>query len=614
MKKLRNDLKMMTEGVGYIHRLAPWNLLVKLFKSLFIAITPFVDLFFSALIIDSLMRRDGIVRSVIYAVLLIVLNLVFSMAAEVFQIMNFRMFNGMFRRYNMLISSKVMALDYEKIEDPATHVTVNNIDDAMKISNYGLIKLHSRIPIFFQDGLATVFSAGMIISVLTVRVPEGGAYSSLATSPFPLIGLLAAITAVTAWTIFSGSRIARKTYRLLGIFSKVNRVYDYYLNDYLSGHKAGKDIRLYSQDDLILDEIDGTNKKSCSIVKSINGTSSRYQLVGTALKVVLMITAYLFVGIKALAGAISVGEVVMYSGAILQFSGSFAGAVDALSQLAANRPYLKTFLDFMHSPEANTEADGPLDVSEDMDFEIEFRNVSFRYTGTDRYALSDVSFKVSKGEKIALVGTNGSGKSTLVKLLCRLYEPEKGSILLNGTDISTIDYRDYLKFLSVVFQDFKLFSFSLGQNVAADTEYDPETVRRCLSEAGFDSRRYDKGDGLDTYLYKDFDDEGIELSGGEAQKISIARALYKRSPFLVLDEPTSALDPVSESEIYSNLGKILRNRTAMFISHRLSSCRFCDRIVVFDNGRLVDSGTHDDLLGRDGLYAEMWHAQAQYYV
>ncbi|MBQ6678300.1 MAG: ABC transporter ATP-binding protein [Clostridia bacterium] len=612
--KIRSDLKMIKKGVGYIHRLAPGNLALKLVKNVFNAIIPFLDLYFSALIIDSLVRRDGMLKTILYAVLLVVLNLVFSMTSEIMEIKNYRMFNGLFRRYKMMISNKVMSLDYEKIEDPKTHVTVKNIDDAMRVSNYGLIKLHSRIPLLFQNVLSAALSVSLIISVLFIRVPQDSAYSWIAGSPFMIIGLILSVALVTAWNVISGKKIAGKTYGLLGIFSKINRVYDYYLNDYLSGHKAGKDIRLYSQDELISDEIEKTNEKSCGIVKNINDTATKYRIVGIVLDVLLLISAYMFVGIKALSGAVSVGDVVMYSGAILQFSGAFSGAMDAAAQLSSNRPYLKTFLDFMDAPEANNSASLPLEVSVDMDFEIEFRNLSFRYPGCEEFVLKNVSFKIKRGEKIAVVGTNGSGKSTLVKLICRLYEPTEGQILLNGTDVSLIKYDDYLNFLAVVFQDFKLFSFSLGQNVAADTEYDAEKVRRCLDEAGFNSGKYDDRKGLDTILYKDFDEEGIELSGGEAQKISIARALYKGAPFIILDEPTSALDPISESEIYSSLGEILKSRTAVFVSHRLSSCRFCSRILVFSDGGLVDSGNHGELLERCGLYSDMWHAQAQYYV
>lgn len=223
--------------------------------------------------------------------------------------------------------------------------------------------------------------------------------------------------------------------------------------------------------------------------------------------------------------------------------------------------------------------------------------------------------KVRIGKRLAVVGRNGSGKTTFIKLLCRLYDPTEGEILLNGINIRKYNYLDYMSIFSVVFQDFKLFAFSLGQNVAAGVDYDKERAETCLIKAGFGERLAMMPEGTETYLYRDFCDNGVDISGGEAQKIAIARALYKDSPFIVLDEPTAALDPVAEAEIYSKFGEIVEDKTAIYISHRLSSCRFCDDILVFDEGRIVQQGSHDRLVADGGgKYYELWNAQAQYYT
>ncbi|MEA4832692.1 MAG: ABC transporter ATP-binding protein, partial [Oscillospiraceae bacterium] len=215
----------------------------------------------------------------------------------------------------------------------------------------------------------------------------------------------------------------------------------------------------------------------------------------------------------------------------------------------------------------------------------------------------------------AVVGMNGSGKTTFIKLLCRLYDPTEGEILLNGINIKKYDYDEYMSIFSVVFQDFKLFSFSLGQNVAARVDYDKTKVEACLKEAGFGDRLSSMPEGVETCLYKDFDEKGVKISGGEAQKIALARALYKDAPFIVLDEPTAALDPIAEYEIYSKFNEIVGDKTAIYISHRLSSCRFCDDIAVFHEGKLIQRGSHDKLVAdEDGKYYELWHAQAQYYA
>lgn len=213
------------------------------------------------------------------------------------------------------------------------------------------------------------------------------------------------------------------------------------------------------------------------------------------------------------------------------------------------------------------------------------------------------------------MGKNGSGKTTFIKLLCRLYDPTEGEILLNGINIRKYRYDDYMGVFSVVFQDFRLLALELGQNVAGRREYDDSDVRTCLEKAGFGARLSEMPKGLSTMLYKDIDLEGVEVSGGEAQKIAIARALYKNAPFIILDEPTAALDPIAEAEIYAKFDEIADDRTAIYISHRLSSCKFCDEIAVFDSGAIVQQGTHDALLTEEtGLYAALWNAQAQYYT
>jgi ATP-binding cassette subfamily B protein len=248
---------------------------------------------------------------------------------------------------------------------------------------------------------------------------------------------------------------------------------------------------------------------------------------------------------------------------------------------------------------------------DDNQYEIEFHNVSFKYPNTDFYAIQNLSLKLHIGEKLAVVGMNGSGKTTMIKLLCRLYDPTEGEITLNGIDIKKYDYQEYMRIFGVVFQDFNLFAFSLGQNVAADVDYDKQKVADCCKEAGLTLNHLNP----ETYLYKNFDESGVEISGGEAQKIALARALYKDVPFIVLDEPTAALDPVAEYEIYSKFNDIVGNKTAIYISHRLSSCRFCDDIAVFDKGRLVQRGSHDKLIqDSGGKYYELWNAQAQYYA
>lgn len=255
-----------------------------------------------------------------------------------------------------------------------------------------------------------------------------------------------------------------------------------------------------------------------------------------------------------------------------------------------------------------------LEKRRDKEYDIEFKDVSFKYPGSDSYALQHINIKLKTGERIAVVGMNGFGKTSFIKLLCRLYDPTEGEILLNGVNIKKYNYDEYLSIFSVVFQDYKLFSFSIAENVASGALCNKERVVESLEGSGFGERLSKMPEGIHTRLYKDFDRNGVEISGGEAQKIALARALYKDVPFIILDEPTAALDPIAEYEIYSRFNDIVGDKSAIYISHRLASCRFCDKIAVFDHGQVVQTGTHDELLADEsGKYYELWRAQAQYY-
>lgn len=288
---------------------------------------------------------------------------------------------------------------------------------------------------------------------------------------------------------------------------------------------------------------------------------------------------------------------------------------NVFADIKYNTPFVEDYLAYFDIPQQMYRGSLSVKNCDDNEYCMEFKDVSFQYPGADTYAIRHVNMKFKIGEKLAVVGMNGSGKTTFIKLMCRLYDPTEGEILLNGVNIKKYDYDEYLSVFSIVFQDFKLFSFTLGENVAADNDYDVEKVMESLEQAGFSERLAKMPDGIKTSLYKDFDKTGVEISGGEAQKIALARALYKDAPFIILDEPTAALDPIAEYEIYSRFNNIVSDKTAIYISHRLSSCRFCDKIAVFDNGSIVQRGSHDELVSdKNGKYYELWHAQAQYYT
>ena len=292
----------------------------------------------------------------------------------------------------------------------------------------------------------------------------------------------------------------------------------------------------------------------------------------------------------------------------------FRHFVNVVTDLASNTKYVKMYFDFLDIPNRKYQGTLPIEKRDDDKFTIEFQNVSFRYPGSSKYVLKNFSIKFNIGERLAVVGKNGSGKTTFIKLLCRLYDPTEGEIFLNGIDIRKYNYKEYISLFSVVFQDFKIPAFPLGQNVAASIEYDKVKAEDALKRAGLRGLLSKLPFGLDTPVYKDFDNRGVDISGGEAQKVAIARALYHDTPFVILDEPTAALDPLAEYEIYSRFDELVGTKTAVYISHRLSSCQFCNDILVIDKGKAVQRGNHNELIKeKDGLYYKLWNTQAKYY-
>ncbi len=447
-------------------------------------------------------------------------------------------------------------------------------------------------------------------------------FSLIIASPAISVVLGLGILANAFISMHANTTVIQKMYSIFNDLIPFNRIYGYYLINYVMTYHAGKDIRIYNQKGLIKEESMSLYKDLTGTLDKLSKNQLKYSGVITVYAVIINSLVYLFVGLKALAGLFGVGSVVRYVGSINEFTNGFISIVSQFSMLRANNEALEVYFSYMSIQSFMNQGTLSIDRQsickngfKDQDIVLEFRNVNFKYPSTDSYTLHNISIKIKNGERIAIVGENGSGKTTFIKLLCRLYDPNDGQILLNGTDIRKYDYNDYTSIFSVVFQDFSLFSFSLGQNVASAVEYNKAKVEACLKQVGFGDRLEKMKSGIETCLYKDLDEEGVEISGGEAQKIALARALYKDAPFIILDEPTAALDPIAEYEIYTKFNEFVRDKTAIFISHRLSSCCFCDNIVVFDKGRIVQRGSHDDLLADvNGKYYELWHAQSQYYA
>ena len=376
------------------------------------------------------------------------------------------------------------------------------------------------------------------------------------------------------------------------------------------GAQSLKDIFMYRAKKMIQKTIDTEREGVRKNVFTIARINSAGGLGTGRIQGILLCVSYYCVLALAIAGTITVGMVLRSAQAIFQACMSVSASIRLAGEFRTDVGRIASTLEYLNLEAEKTKGDSFTEMTKGV---VEFRNVSFRYPGTKELVLEHVSVKIEPSEKSAVVGKNGSGKPTLVKLLCRLYEPEEGEILWNGKNIREYDLREWQKIFAIVFQDYSLLSLTLGQNVAASEQYEVERAKEVLQLAGFGERLNKLKKGLETVVYPEYEQDGVSFSGGEEQKIAIARAIYKGGQICILDEPTAALDPVSESRVYESFDEIVKGKTAVYISHRLASCKFSDRIFVLDNGKIAESGTHEALLSQNGLYAQLWQAQAQYY-
>ncbi len=449
-------------------------------------------------------------------------------------------------------------------------------------------------------------------------------FFNIISNALKLLGTGAVLVASAPWlfliigaslilsTVLNG-RVNAAEVKFFKALSTVNRAFGYIVFE-MTDYRHGKDIRLYSAEDMMQEKTDLQLDRMRENRMGMEKTSLPYRLLDGGVISAKDFGTYLYLGVLAIAGKITVGTFSQ----LVTSAGTMSGALDAMirsyQEIEKRCSYAYETVKFMEYPPYMEKGDRQIE-NLSGGHTIEFRHVSFAYPNTGVKVLNDVSITLHSGEKLSVVGLNGAGKTTFIKLLCRLYDTDSGEILLDGVNIREYDYDEYMKLFSVVFQDFRLLAFTVDDNILLGNTEPPETVESLLEKVGLEEKVKSLPKGRDTMMFKQFDKEGVELSGGEQQKLAIARALYKNAPVVILDEPTAALDPVAEYEIYKRFDELVGGKTAVYISHRLSSCKFCDRIAVFSEGTIKEYGAHDELLRiKDGIYAEMFKAQAQYYI
>lgn len=558
------------------------------------ALQPFPNIILSGLIIDSITQGEAFSKFIVYIGLMF--GMIFFLAAVNIYLEKVKefLFLKFTDKLNNDISSKCLNMDYEKFNDSAFQDSILLINQIAHGNNY-----FTNISTVF-DTFSQIISLAGIVVIMT------------------MLNRWLLLIALVVIVLQSFLHIIRQKYNLKFQVDTVSEQRKLgYVSQIPESIPAKKDIDMFHLGEYVYKKIEFFQKNMLNFNFQRIKKDGVIELITYLLSIIFQISAYVLIGINALRGTITVGEFTMGITSLINF-------MTASSFVATNMLNFNNSLFYIHKYKSFMTYDSKFDENSGVslsdlnlnDIEIEFKNVSFRYPNSTSYVLKDINLKINNKERLAIVGYNGAGKTSFTLLMTRMYEPTEGEILLNGINIQKINYRDYLKIFSTVNQDFFLFPFSLLENIAQKSdasEQEKERIMDLCRSNGIEERINRMYRGLDTPITKELFAAGVDLSGGERQKIAILRALYKNAPILVLDEPTAALDPVAEYEIYRNFADMSDGKLTVYISHRINSTRFCDKIAVFDKGEIKEYGTFEELMELRGLYFNFFETQAELY-
>lgn len=572
--------------IKYIFHLKPGILIIYPIKIIINSIKPIILLIFPKLILDEIASGCDFNRIIILAVMMVVVTFFMNSIYNILQ--------NIWSHYYNILSALIgyehlnsnLNCKFKYIEDSKYLNLQQRVRDSIMPTDY-LYFISSVI-----ENIIQIITYSYIIFVFDFKL---------------FIGII--IYSTISYII--GTRVNKEEYQFGEAVSPISRVINYFYN-LASNPVYGKDVRVNGLSRLIKGRIEEAVNRKVSVSKKYYNKKFRFDILLLICSFIWEGCLYYVVVISALTGTITIGSFTLYLGVLSNFVGQVSGLLKELdkfnywSKLIENLYQYKTL-----SQEKDI---GNLTTSGLDRVDIEFKNVWFKYPNKDDYILKDINIKINAGEKLAIVGMNGAGKSTFIKLLCRLYEPTKGEILVNGENISSYDSAEYSNLLTVVLQDFKLFAFSVSDNIVLQKDYNQDKFNSALEKANIKDRLQKLKDKEKTYISKEFDDNGVDFSGGERQKIAIARAIYRNSKIFILDEPNSAMDPISESKFYENFRNITEQKTTIYISHRLASAKFCDNIAVFNDGQITEYGSHESLIELKGLYSDLFNKQASGYI
>lgn len=574
------------------------------------AVLPFVNIIFSSKIIESLETGAGSKRLIMLISFAVLINFALAFLNNFTSDMYYNYRRQMYLREKESISKKLYTLDYETLESSAFKELLHKHAEAQDRVFSAFTQFSWMARDFISGFLMLAIAVIMLIELFKIGFTKTG--DSFFETPAFLLAIFGCVAVMAVIILLLSLRMNKMWFAANDEYSRLDRFFHYFLRMF-DDYKTGMEIRLYSEQELIRHSAeDVLLTDGEALLRKASRRSAASSSVVALLGAVVGFGIYLFIGVKGLYGLFSISSLVLYCGTFMQIIGAIIKMAATFGKTQEMCPLADYYFQILGTESKMTFGSAEFDGGK---FDIEFKNVSFKYPGSESWALKNVSIKINSGEHLAVVGRNGSGKTTFIKLMCRLYDVTSGEILINGKNIKEYKKESLARIYSVVFQDFSLFSLALDENICADRQKDSERLYDCLKEADILERVLKMDKKEQTTLYKNTDKNGVEISGGEAQKLALARALYKDAPVVVLDEPTAALDPIAENEIYKRFNSFVKNKTAIYISHRLSSCVFCEKIAVFDNALLVQTGTHAGLLqDKNGKYSELWHAQAEYYL
>lgn len=582
--------KKISLVVSLVWKLKPVYFITLFLNSLAFSGHILTNVIFPKYLIEELMGNQDRTMLISWILVIVLGNAFFTLTKKTLKRLLDVQEKDLFWQIERAFSEKIMSIEYRYLEDPYYLDLKERATFAMR--NQSSLSRLINTAVTFINQVVTVL--GLIALMLNLSWV-----------------LVVSLLFTVFLTLIIQAMFSKYQLKFFSELLPVNRRYGYYIQ--LTFDKLiHKDSRIFNMTDMLRDII---IKYNLQINKWFGKFYRRMGLYLGLFQVVVVlqtVLAYGYVGARTLAGDITIGDLTMYVSAAVGFSSAVIALGEAIIDIMQVLGYLEPFVELMEIPLAeNNKGSESIDIIES----IEFENVSFKYPKTDRLILDDISFVIEKGQKISIVGLNGAGKSTIVKLICRLYKPDSGKILINKKDIHEYSYKEYLSCISAVFQDYKLFNFSIQENISCkDISEDDPKVKNILDMVSMSKKIESLPNGVKSLFGKEYDEEGVEFSIGQSQKIAIARALYKGSGFVILDEPTSALDPIAEAEIYENFNDLVGDKTAIYISHRMSSSVFCDKILVINEGKIEAFDTHKNLLkDENSLYSKLFTSQAVNY-